>query len=136
MSTGRPAFGGNSSAEIFDSILNHSPIAPIRLNAALPAELARIINKSLEKDAALRYQHASDLRSDLRRLKRDSDSGRSVPTPSGVNPSAAPNVVVGWESTKSSATSTTVAPKSNRGLIITLAEESIEFLGIAVLFIW
>jgi len=121
MSTGRPAFGGNSSAEIFDGILNHSPLAPIRLNATLPAELERIINKSLEKDAALRYQHASDLRSDLRRLKRDSDSGRSVPTPSGVNPSAAPNVVVGWESTKSSATSTTVPPKSNRGLIITLA---------------
>jgi serine/threonine protein kinase/tetratricopeptide (TPR) repeat protein len=121
MSTGRPAFGGNSSAEIFDGILNHSPLAPIRLNAMLPAELERIINKSLEKDAALRYQHASDLRSDLRRLKRDSDSGRSVPTPSGVNPSAAPNVVVGWESTKSSATSTTVPPKSNRGLIITLA---------------
>ncbi len=121
MSTGRPAFGGNSSAEIFDGILNHSPLAPIRLNATLPTELERIINKSLEKDAALRYQHASDLRSDLRRLKRDSDSGRSVPTPSGVNPSAAPNVVVGRESTKSSATSTTVPPKSNRGLIITLA---------------
>ncbi len=121
MSTGRPAFGGNSSAEIFDGILNHSPLAPIRLNATLPTELERIINKSLEKDAALRYQHASDLRSDLRRLKRDSDSGRSVPTPSGVNPSAAPSVVVGRESTKSSATSTTVPPKSNRGLIITLA---------------
>lgn len=76
MATGRPAFGGNSSAEIFDGILNHSPVAPIRLNADLPAEFERIINKSLEKDPALRYQHASDLRGDLRRLKRDSDSGR------------------------------------------------------------
>jgi serine/threonine protein kinase/Tfp pilus assembly protein PilF len=120
MSTGRPAFGGNSSAEIFDSILNHSPIAPIRLNATLPAELERIINKSLEKDAALRYQHASDLRSDLRRLKRDSDSGRSVPAPSGVIRSAEPNVVVGSASTKSSSTSTNVSPKSNRGLVVSL----------------
>src|SRR6266481_6359894 len=120
MSTGRPAFGGNSSAEIFDSILNHSPIAPIRLNAALPAELERIINKSLEKDAALRYQHASDLRSDLRRLKRDSDSGRSVPAPSGVIRSAEPDVVVGSASTKSSSASPTVSPKSNRGLVVSL----------------
>src|SRR6266478_2415330 len=120
MSTGRPAFGGNSSAEIFDSILNHSPIAPIRLNAALPAELERIINKSLEKDAALRYQHASDLRSDLRRLKRDSDSSRSVPAPSGIIRSAEPEVVVGSASTKSSSASTTVSPKSNRGLVVSL----------------
>ena len=120
MSTGRPAFGGNSSAEIFDSILNHSPIAPIRLNATLPAELERIINKSLEKDAALRYQHASDLRSDLRRLKRDSDSGRSVPAPSGVIRSAERDVVVGSASTKSSSASTAVSPTSNRGLVVSL----------------
>src|SRR6266536_1244802 len=120
MSTGRPAFGGNSSAEIFDGILNHSPLAPIRLNATLPAELERIINKSLEKDAALRYQHASDLRSDLRRLKRDSDSGRSVPAPSGVIRNAEPNVVVGSASMKSSSASTTVSLKSNRGLVVSL----------------
>src|SRR6266404_1279374 len=78
MSTGRPAFGGNSSAEIFDGILNHSPIAPVRLNPTLPAELERIINKSLEKDRTLRYQHASDMLSDLKRLKREIDSGRSA----------------------------------------------------------
>src|SRR6266478_2206342 len=78
MSTGRPAFGGNSSAEIFDGILNHAPVAPLRLNSRLPGELERIINKSLEKDPALRYQHASDLRADLQRLKREIDSGRSA----------------------------------------------------------
>lgn len=76
MATGRPAFGGSSSAEIFDAILNHAPIAPVRLNASVLPELERIINKALEKDPALRYQHASDLRADLQRLKRDSDSGR------------------------------------------------------------
>jgi serine/threonine protein kinase len=85
MSTGRPAFGGNSSAEIFDGILNHSPIAPVRLNATLPAELERIINKSLEKDRTLRYQHASDMLSDLKRLKREIDSGRSASAESHVD---------------------------------------------------
>ena len=77
MSTGRPAFTGNSSAEIFDAILNHAPVAPVRLNAEIPADLERILNKALEKDLALRYQHASDIRTDLQRLKRDSDSGRA-----------------------------------------------------------
>ena len=76
MATGRQAFSGGTSAEIFDGILNRSPIPPLRLNPQIPAELGRIINKSLEKDPGLRYQHASDLRSDLQRLKRDSESGR------------------------------------------------------------
>jgi eukaryotic-like serine/threonine-protein kinase len=78
MATGRPAFVGNSSAEIFDAILNHAPVAPVRLNAAVPADLERILNKALEKDLALRYQNASDIRADLQRLKRDTESGRVV----------------------------------------------------------
>jgi serine/threonine protein kinase/Tfp pilus assembly protein PilF len=78
MSTGRPAFAGNSSAEIFDAILNHAPVAPVRLNAEIPPDLERILNKALEKDLTLRYQHASDIRADLQRLKRDTDSGRAV----------------------------------------------------------
>src|SRR5271167_4437413 len=77
MSTGRPAFNGNSSAEIFDAILNHAPVAPVRLNADIPADLERILNKALEKDLAVRYQHASDIRTDLQRLKRDTESGRA-----------------------------------------------------------
>src|SRR6266853_710992 len=93
MSTGRPAFGGNSSAEIFDGILNHAPVAPLRLNSRLPGELERIINKSLEKDPALRYQHASDLRADLQRLKRDSDSARVVPS-AAHNPVSTPDTVI------------------------------------------
>ena len=62
---------------IFDAILNRGPVAPVRLNPEIPAELERIINKSLEKDRDLRYQHASDMRADLKRLKRETDSSRS-----------------------------------------------------------
>jgi serine/threonine protein kinase len=76
MATGRPAFSGGTSAEIFDGILNRAPVPPARLNPEIPPELERIINKSLEKDPGLRYQHAADLRSDLQRLKRDTESGR------------------------------------------------------------
>jgi serine/threonine protein kinase len=81
MATGRPAFSGSTSAEIFDGILNRAPVPPLRLNPEIPPELERIINKSLEKDPGLRYQHAADLRSDLQRLKRDTESShRAAPS--------------------------------------------------------
>ena len=76
MATARQPFSGISSAELFDGILNRAPIPLLRLNPEIPAELERIINKSLEKDPSLRYQHAADLRSDLQRLKRDAESSR------------------------------------------------------------
>ena len=76
MATGRLPFRGESTGVIFDSILNRAPVPPVRLNPDLPAELERIISKCLEKDRNLRYQHASEMRTDLQRLKRDTDSAR------------------------------------------------------------
>jgi len=76
MATGNQAFAGNTSAIIFDAILNRAPASAVRLNPALPAELERVINKALEKDRSLRYQSASELLVDLRRVKRDTQSAR------------------------------------------------------------
>ena len=70
-------FRGDTSGVIFESILNRAPVPPIRLNPDLPAELERIVTKCLEKDQNLRYQHASDIRTDLQRLKRDTNSART-----------------------------------------------------------
>jgi len=89
MATGRQAFSGSTSAEIFDGILNRAPVSPVRLNPEIPAEMERIINKALEKDPALRYQHASDLRTDVQRMKRDSDSGRRAASGMESSPSMA-----------------------------------------------
>ena len=76
MATGVQPFTGNTSAVIFDAILNRAPASPVRLNRELPAELERIINTALEKDPELRYQGAANIRSDLKRLKREVDSGK------------------------------------------------------------
>jgi eukaryotic-like serine/threonine-protein kinase len=79
MAIGALPFRGESSGVIFESILNRAPVLPVRLNPDLPVELERIIAKCLEKDRELRYQHASDTRTDLQRLKRDTSSARAEP---------------------------------------------------------
>jgi len=83
MATGVLPFRGESTGVIFDAILNRSPVPAVRLNPDLPADLERIINRALEKDRELRYLHASDMRAELQRVKRDTESGRSVVTQEG-----------------------------------------------------
>jgi eukaryotic-like serine/threonine-protein kinase len=80
MATGTLPFRGESTGVIFDGIMNRAPLPLLRLNPDLPPKLEDIINKALEKDRNLRYQHASEMRSDLQRLKRDTDSGRAAVT--------------------------------------------------------
>src|SRR6266568_2729149 len=75
MATGDLPFHGERSAVICEAIMNRAPVAVVRLNHDVPPDLERIINKALEKDRNLRYQHAADMRTDLQRLKRDSESG-------------------------------------------------------------
>src|SRR6516164_9780742 len=78
MATGLPPFGGESTVDILNSILHQDPIPALRVSPALPRELVDVIEKALEKNPDLRYQHASDIRTDLQRLKRDSESQRHL----------------------------------------------------------
>jgi eukaryotic-like serine/threonine-protein kinase len=85
MATAQQAFSGNTSGVVFDAILNRAPTPPVRLNPAVSPQLEQIINKALEKDRGLRYQTASDLRADLQRLKRDTDSARAMSYTTGYS---------------------------------------------------
>jgi len=84
MATGRQAFSGSTAAAVFDAILHKVPASPVQLNAELPPKFEEIINKALEKERDLRYQTAAELRADLKRLKRDTDFGRTGVTAAQV----------------------------------------------------
>jgi serine/threonine protein kinase/tetratricopeptide (TPR) repeat protein len=90
MATGSLPFRGDSTAAIFEAIMRKPTVAPVRLNPDLPPKLEEIIGKALEKDRNLRYQHAADLRADLQRLKRDTESGRTPAV--GTGPPATASV--------------------------------------------
>ena len=90
IATGRPAFTGSTPGTIHEAILNRAPVPVGRVNPETPPRLEEVVNKALEKDPKLRYQHASELRADLQRLKRDRDSGSTAPqreahVPAGVS---------------------------------------------------
>ncbi|HET6266797.1 MAG TPA: protein kinase [Acidobacteriota bacterium] len=120
MATGRQAFTGNSTAVIFDQILNKMPLAPLRVNPEMSPELERIIQRSIEKDPDLRYQSAADMRADLKRLKRDSDSGRSAAfaaAQSGTVPSGSTNVAA---AAATSLSQPVAVPKKSRAWLLGL----------------
>jgi len=110
MATGALPFRGDTSGMIFEAVMNRAPVPPVRLNPDVPAELERIINRALEKDRDLRYQHASDVRAELQRLKRDTDSSRHISSASGEI--AAPTAAVAQPAQNtSSATVVGAAPQ-------------------------
>jgi serine/threonine protein kinase/Tol biopolymer transport system component len=109
MATGSVPFRGETSGVITEAILNRAPVAPVRLNPELPAKLEDIINKALEKDRDLRYQAASDIRTDLKRLRRDTDSGRITSTSGRMAQDPAVQAASGSSTAVATTASTTIA---------------------------
>ena len=124
MSTGALPFQGSSSGVIFDGILNRAPLAPVRLNPELPVKLEEIINKALEKDKNLRYQYAAEIRADLQRLRRDTDSSRQV---SAASVESAASAAITANPAHASSSSVTAARQHKFGIALTS--------GIAVLLV-
>ncbi len=132
MVTGHQAFPGPTSAVVFDSILNRAPLAPVRLNPALPLEMEHIINKAIEKDPTLRYQTAADMHADLKRLKRDSDSGRSAAASAAATLASAASLPAASAPGPSAPASPAARPR--RGWAIGAAVAVVALAAAAVLF--
>jgi eukaryotic-like serine/threonine-protein kinase len=126
MATGQLPFQGDSTATIYDSILNRPPVPPVRFNSAVPVKLEEIIHKALEKDRNLRYQTAADLRTDLTRLKRDLDSGAS----SSVSNSASAAAALSATQNAAPASSSGVAPAAQTSNLARIA-----FISLAALIL-
>jgi serine/threonine protein kinase/tetratricopeptide (TPR) repeat protein len=125
MSTGTLPFQGETSGVIFNEILERAPVAPLRFNPRIPAKLEDILNKALEKSRELRYQHASEMRADLKRLMRDTESGRiAAPSSSSSSISPASSDVRGAAPAASSSATTSQSAEDRASSVIVPAAAS------------
>jgi serine/threonine protein kinase len=121
MATGQQAFKGNTSGVIFAAILEREPPPPTRAVPELPVDLERVIAKALEKDPKLRYQHASDLRSDLQRLKRDTESGRSGSVRIAAVTASSPSGILPGSTRESGSSTVAAVAHEHKGKLIAVA---------------
>ena len=127
MATGRQAFSGSTTGVLFDGILNRAPVAPVRLNPEVPARLEEIIQKALEKDRDLRYQSAAELRADLKRLRRDTDSSRTVAAGEPETAAAVPQ----QDSSSDTIVAVGLAKRHKKGLLAALAALALVIAGLS-----
>ena len=128
MATGALPFRGESTGVIFDGIMNRAPLSPLRLNPDLPPKLEDIINKALEKDRDLRYQHASEIRADLKRLRRETESGRIA-----AETSASSSVLGGASASQVDIAAPTSTPSSSSAVLAEVRRHRGALIGAAVL---